>query len=261
MEKHHQESIEKFLDIYKNDLSILAILLGGSLAHGYAKSDADIDVLLIVDSEEFQKRKASNKLAFSLWDICTYENGYIDCKVADMDFLKKVSERGSDPARYAFKDNKILFSRNENLVELLSKITAFPKDQINERKKRFASQLLAWKWFYSEGVKKKNNYLILLAIQKIVLFSCRIILNENELLYPFHKWMLEEVKRAANKPKDFIIKIDELLKNHTAEKANEFCNQVLEFINFTEKTVDWPNYFLRDSEQNWIEHEPPIDDL
>ena len=86
-------------------------------------------------------------------------------------------------------------------------------------------------------------------------------MNENELLYPFHKWMLEEVKKAVNKPKDFIIKIDELLENHTAEKANEFCNQVLEFINFTEKTVDWPNYFLRDSEQNWVEHEPPIDDL
>ena len=28
MEKHHQESIEKFLGIYKKDSSILAILLG-----------------------------------------------------------------------------------------------------------------------------------------------------------------------------------------------------------------------------------------
>ncbi len=92
MEKHHQESIEKFLEIYKKDPSIIGILLGGSIAHGFAKPDSDIDVSIIVNTEEFQKRKASNKLAFSLWDICTYENGYIDCKVADINFLSKVSE-------------------------------------------------------------------------------------------------------------------------------------------------------------------------
>ncbi len=144
---------------------------------------------------------------------------------------------------------------------LLSSVAAFPKEKINERRNRFASQLLAWKWFYGEGVKKQNNYLIFLALQKIVLFSSRIILNENEQLYPYHKWMLEEVKKAIYKPDSIIIKIDELFENHTIERVNEFCKEVLDFINFTEKTVDWPNYFLKDSEQNWIEHEPPIDDL
>jgi predicted nucleotidyltransferase len=261
MEIHHQESIEKFLEIYKKDPSVLAILLGGSIAHGFARPGSDIDLLLIVSQEEFQKRKASNELAFCLRDICTYENGYIDCKIADLDFLSKVSEYGSDAAKYAFKDNKILFSRYENLNNLLSKISAFPKEKINERRKRFASQLLAWKWFYSEGVKKKNNYLIFLALQKIVLFSSRIILNENELLYPFHKWVLEEVKLAALKPKGIIKRIEELFEIHSIEKVNEFCKEILDFINFNEKTVDWPNYFLNDSEQNWIEHEPPIDDL
>ena len=51
--------------------------------------------------------------------------------------------------------------------------------------------------------------------------------------------MLEEVKKATNKPKDIIIKLSCYLKNHTTEKVNEFCNEVLEFIKFTEKTVDW----------------------
>jgi len=36
---------------------------------------------------------------------------------------------------------------------------------------------------------------------------------------------------------------------------------ILEFINYNEKSVDWPNYFLKDSEQNWINHEPPVDDI
>jgi len=261
MEKHHQESIDRFLKLYKKDTSILALLLGGSIAHGFAKSDSDIDILILVDSKEFQKRKDSNKLAFSLWDICTYENGYIDCKVTNMDSLIKVAERGSDPARYAYKDAKILFSKVDDLPDLLTKISAFPKDQVDERRRRFASQLLAWKWYYSEGVKKKNKYLLFLSLQKIVLFSSRIILNENEQLYPYHKWMLEEVKKAQKKPNDFLKNINKLFEHHTIENVNRFCEEVLKFIDFTEQTVDWPNYFLKDSEQNWIEHEAPIDDL
>jgi predicted nucleotidyltransferase len=261
MEKHHQESINKFLAMYKSDVSILAILLGGSIAHGFAKSDSDIDVCLLVDSQEFQKRKAANKLAFSLWDICTYEHGYIDCKVVDLEFLTRLAQQGSDAARYAFKDNKVLFSRVDNLQEILSNITIYPKDKIDERRQRFASQLLAWKWYYSEGLKKQNNYLVFLSLQKIVLFSSRLILNENELLYPYHKWLLKVVETAEKKPEGFLSKIDELFEGHTLETVNNFCQEILGFINFTERTVDWPNYFLKDSEQNWLAHEPPIDDL
>lgn len=261
MEKHHQESIDKFVAIYKEDPSILAILLGGSLAHGFASSDADIDVCLLVDSDEFQKRKAAHKLAFSLWDICTYEHGYVDCKVVDLALLTGIAQRGSDPARYAFKDNVILFSRVDNLEALLSEVTRYPKEQQAVRRKRFAAQLLAWKWYYSEGLKKQNTYLVFLALQKLVLFSSRIILNENELLYPYHKWLLRVVGTADKKPEGFLGKVDELLAAHTLESVNDFCQEVLTFINFTEQTVDWPNYFMKDSEQNWLEHEPPIDDL
>ena len=261
MEKHHQEAIDKFLELYTKDETILAVLLTGSIAHGFAKYDSDVDVCLIVTTDEYLKRKEQDKLAFSLWDICTYKNGYIDCKVADINFLQKIKSDGSDPARYAFKDSKILYSKVNDLQELLNDITKYPDDQHDERNKRFASQLLAWKWYYSEAVKKTNKYLVYLSIQKIVLFTARIILNENRLLYPYHKWMLAVLNTAKNKPSDLMQKIDELFVNHSLETVNSFCIEILEFINFTEKTVDWPNYFLKDSEQNWLEHEAPIDDL
>jgi predicted nucleotidyltransferase len=261
MEKHQQDAIDKFLALYTKDETLLAVLLGGSIAHGFSVYDSDIDVILLVSSDEFIKRKKQDKLAFSLWDICEYENGYIDCKVADINLLNKIKERGSDPARYAFKNNKILYSKINDLQKLLDEIARFPIDQKDERRKRFASQILAWKWYYSESLKKKNKYLVYLAIQKLVLFSCRIVLNENNMLYPFHKWMLKEVETAENKPRDFMSKIDVLLNENSLVKVNGFCDDIFNFINFTEKTVDWPNYFMRDSEQNWIEHDPPVDDL
>lgn len=261
MEKHHEEAIEKFLEIYKKDETILAILLGGSIAHGFSVYDSDIDIILIVDSNEYLKLKEQGKLAFSLWNICTYENGYIDCKVNDINFLYKIKEHGSDPARFAFKDNKILYSKVENLQTVLDEIAKFPEEQRDERRKRFASQLLAWKWYYSEALKKKNKYLVYLAIQKLILFSGRIILNENRLLYPYHKWMLKVLETAEHKPANLMQKIEDLFDNHSLVKVNNYCDEIFGFINFTEKTIDWPNYFLKDSEQNWIEHEAPIDDL
>lgn len=261
IERHHKEGIEKFLDRYTKDEAILAILLAGSIAHGFAEYNSDIDLCLIVSKDEYLKRRASNTLAFSLWDICTYENGYIDCKVVDLGFLKKVAQSGSDPARYAFKDNRILHSKIDGLQELLNKIATYPSRQKDERNRRFTAQILAWKWYYSEAVKKENKYLVYLAIQKLILFAGRIILNENQQLYPFHKWMLREVESAKIKPANLMQKVDNLLNNHSLEMVNGFCEDILKFIDFTEKTVDWPNYFLKDSEQNWLNHEAPVDDI
>lgn len=261
LEKHHKESLDKFLRIYENDETVLGILLCGSIAHGYSKADSDIDICLVVSDEEFVKRKKEDALTFGIFDICTYENGYIDCKVADLEFLEKTARYGSDPARYAFKDCEILLSRIDNLNEVISRIAVYPTHKIDERRNRFVSQLLAWKWYYGEAVKKRNQYLINLSLHKLVLFSARIILNENKLLYPFHKWMLAELERAYRKPENLINKINDLLDSHSTEKINKYCEMILQFINFTEKSVDWPNYFLRDSEQNWLEHEAPVDDL
>lgn len=261
MENQHQEAIDKFLDRFKTDTTILAILLGGSLAHGFAESDSDIDVALIVDEAEYERRKRENKLAFSLWDICTYAGGYVDCKVVSLDFLQKISERGSDPARYAFKDNAVLFSRIENLEQLLAGVSRFPTAEKAVRRERFAAQLLAWRWFYSEGVKKQNSYLILLAAQKMVLFSCRLILNENEMLYPYHKWLLRETAKAQHKPDRFDESVQKLLAGHDLPLVGQFCAQVMEFLGIEEKSLDWPNHFLHDSELNWLAHEPPIDDV
>lgn len=261
MRSHHQKSIDTFVGLYQNESSVLVLLLCGSIAHGFDKPESDIDVCIVVTPEEYEKRKAENKLAFSLHDICSYPNGYIDCKVVDINFLKKIAKQGSDAIRYAFKNNTVLYSKIENIQSLLDNITRYPIEQVAERRKRFASQLLAWKWYYSEAVKKENKYLEFLAIQKLVLFSSRIVLNENELLYPFHKWMLRVVETAKQQPDQFTHRINGLLESHTLEKVNQFCEDIFNYIDFTEKTVDWPNYFLKDSEQNWINHEPPIDDL
>ena len=261
METHHQTAIEDFLKLYRDKPEFIAILLAGSLAHGYAKPDSDIDIMLVADEREYAKRKADGKLAFSLWDICTYPGGYIDCKVVSLVALAEIADRGSDAARYAFKDAKILAGATVELAAALAKTCRFPQEKQADRQYRFVCQLLAWKWYMSQAVAKQNAYLVHLAAHKVILFACRIILNLNQMLYPYHKWLLEETKRAPRQPAEFQKILAEFAQAPDFGWAQSLTDAVLAFIGVAEPGTDWPNRFMADSELNWLDHEPPVDDL
>jgi hypothetical protein len=100
-----------------------------------------------------------------------------------------------------------------------------------------------------------------LSTQKLVLFASRVILNSNEALYPYHKWLLEETRRAPMKPGGLTDMLDEFLHHPSFERAQQVSDTVLGFVGVKEQEVDWPNQFLVDSEMNWLAHEAPVDDL
>lgn len=261
MEEHHSAAINDFLSLYKTREGFVAFLLAGSLAHGFAKKNSDIDIIIVATEEEYERRKRQSKLAFSIWDICKYPGGYVDCKVVSIHTLEGIAEKGSDPARYAFKDVRVLYSRETKLPDVLERLTRYPTEQTSERQRRFACQLLAWKWYMSQAEEKNNQYLLHLATQKVTLFSCRLVLNFNAQLYPYHKWLLEEIRRSPKKPDGFLPLIDALLAKPSFELAQKITNNVFDFLGLIEKDIDWPNQFMSDSEMNWIDHEAPIDDI
>lgn len=261
MEAHHSKAIDDFLAKYAARDEFVAILLVGSLAHGFAKVSSDIDIILVATEDEYQRQEREKHLAFSLWDICTYPGGYIDCKVVSLASLDQVAERGSDPARYAFKDATVLFSRTEALDSVLKRVTRFPIEQKAAREHRFICQVLAWKWYMSQAEENKNAYLVHLATQKLALFASRVILNRNEALYPYHKWLLAETKKAPIKPEGFLETLEVLLGSPSFATAQKLADLLFEFVGMKEKDVDWPNQFMVDSEMNWLTHEAPVDDL
>jgi predicted nucleotidyltransferase len=261
MEKHHRDAIAKFVDIYAIQESVLAILVVGSIAHGFEKPNSDIDVILVVDDDEYESRVRNGKLAFSLQDLCTYEGGYVDCKVVNLSFLNLVSKQGSDAARYAFEGAQVEFSRIPDLEGTLEHVVKFPVEEQGSRRHRFISQVLAWRWFFSQGVEKDDHYLMSLAANKLILFGCRIILNENEMLFPFHKWLIARTREAKKKPERFDAIIEKLASRPDYEVAKELVELLLEFLGLEEKSVDWPNQFMVDTEFNWLYKQTPVDDL
>ncbi|HWA85545.1 MAG TPA: nucleotidyltransferase domain-containing protein [Opitutus sp.] len=262
MEKHHADSIRNLVSEFEKDSSVRALVLGGSIAHGFARTDSDIDVSIVVDAEEYRRRQREHRLHYNNRTLCTYD-GYIDGKYVDLDFLRLVAERGSEPARFAYDGAQVLFSRIDGLEALLAEIVRYPVEGKRERIERFGAQLLAWRWFFSEGVRQENAYLRTLAISKLVLFGCRAVLAENERLFPFHKWMLRVTASAKRRPAGLMGAIDGLLTAPTGEKVDGYVRGVLAFAGIDHDVANaaWPTTFMKDTELTWVREKAGIDEI
>jgi hypothetical protein len=261
MYPHHEESIQNVRAHFEQEPEILALLLGGSIAHGFAGPTSDVDVMFVISDQDHQKRLQSGQMAFFTTDMVTYKGGYVDGKYVGMNLLEKVAECGSEPARFAFADTRILFSRINGLDDVLRRVTRYPVEGKIERIKRFSAQLEAWKWFTEEGLKRDNHYLLGMAVSKLALFGGRLILAHNELLYPYHKWFLKVLEQAPEKPEGLIPALQSMCETPTAESVQQFYDTVRGFRKWEMPDTFWPNQFMIDSELNWMSGMTPVDDL
>lgn len=260
---HHRATIDNVVTELESDPEVLALLLTGSLAHGFATDGSDVDIALVVSAEEYRRRSAERQLGYFSFDLATYEGGYVDGKYVDVDFLRSVARSGSEPARFAFADARILFSRVDGLEDLLARVVRYPVEGRDERITRFCAQLLAWQWYFGEGAGRNDRYLMTLATQKVVLFACRVVLARNELLYPFHKWLLRVTASAPDRPEGLLADVEDLLAEPTRGRIDALCAQVFEHygIDLTDLVFEWGNHFLVDNELTWMSGHTPIDDL
>jgi hypothetical protein len=219
-------------------------------------------VAIILTDAAMARQRASGKLHYNNRTLCAYD-GYIDGKYMDLDFLRLVAQRGSDPIRYAFEGNQILCSRLPGLEPLLADIVRYPVAEKAERLKRFAAQLLAWRWYYREGVRQQSAYLLTLAAQKLTLFTCRLILTHNEMLYPYHKWMLRVTQSAPHQPAGLAAALAQLPSPPGWEWVDRHVRDTLAFtgVDFATADAAWPTRFMQDSELRWMTTEAAIDDL
>jgi len=265
MYAHHGETIDRIKDAFAGRDDILAVLLGGSVAHGFCTETSDVDIMIIVSGEEYAKRRDTDQMLY--WDntLAAYAGGYVDGKYISIDFMEKVRERGSEPARFAFQDARIILSRIEGLTELLAEITRYPAKGKDMRMARFYAQLEAWKWYAGEAMRHGNAYLLNLAVSKLVLFGGRLILTHNELLYPYHKWFLRVLSDAPDKPEGLMELINILLHTANLEIVETFFIRIKDFQQWVGDDISfgqsWGQLFMYDSELNWLTGHTPVDDL
>jgi predicted nucleotidyltransferase len=261
MQPHHHESINNVVEYFKQQPEAQALLLAGSLAHGFGIPSSDVDILILVSEEDYARRLETNDIHFFNKELCTYEGGYVDGKYVGRQFLEKVAAKGSDPARFAFKDAMILYSNISWLEPLLQTVTRYPREQKADRLKRFYAQFEAWHWFGGEAVRHNNHYLLTTAASKMALFGGRLILTHNELLYPFHKWFPRVLASAAEKPTDMIEKMEAMLASPHQDTIEPFFSSIKEFKQWETVPGGWPVQFVADSEWTWMDDKSAIEDL
>ena len=261
MYPHHIQSIQNIIEYFPRDPEVLALLLGGSIAHGFETPTSDVDILILVSDEDYKKRLAENRVHFFNMDLCTYEGGYVDGKYLGLNFIEQVRQKGSEPARFAFADSRILLSKVDGLSEEIQKVAEYPRAEKADRIKRFYGQFEAWHWYCQESLRLKNTYLLGTSVSKFILFSGRLILAHNELLYPYHKWFLGVLERANNKPEGLLQSIQRLNATPTADNIESLYKMVKSFQPWIKGEFNWPTQFMFDSELNWLEGNTPVDDL
>lgn len=261
MHSHHSESIQNVKEYFQNDPEVQALLLSGSIAHGFESPTSDVDLMIFVSEEDYQKRFQTGQLHFFNRDLCTYEGGYVDGKYLSLNFVQQVLEKGSEPARFAFEGSRVLFSRVDGFGEDICEIARYPIAEKAERIKRFYAQFEAWHWYCGEALSKRNGYLLGTSVSKFILFGGRLILAHNERLYPYHKWFLRVLEQAKDKPAGLMDSIQALTESPTTENIEAFYEKVKTFQPWSDNPYHWPVQFLLDSELNWMDAKTPVDDL
>ena len=261
MYKHHEESIHNVVQYFQDNPEVEALILGGSIAHGFASAVSDVDLMILISDENFAKRLSEGNLQFFNQELCTYAEGYVDGKYLGMSHLMQVAAKGSDPARFAFQDAQVLFSRDSSIESLIQSIVHYPVDQKTERMQRFYAQFEAWHWYVGEALKHENRYLLSTSISKMVLFGGRLVLTHNELLYPYHKWFLRVLAGAKEKPSELLTCIENLYQMPSAENTQLFYELIKNFREWPAPEKSWPAQFMLDSELNWQTGATPVDDL
>ncbi len=259
MYPHHRQTLDNITSHLAKADETLGILLVGSIAHGFEQPGSDVDIMVVVPDDVFEERKARGELTAIDLDNCTYDGGYIDIKYVSLKLMDRVRDIGSEPARFAYHGASLVFSRDERIAPLIAEIARYPTERKTDNLKRFFAQIQAWNWYRGEAVKHDNAYLLNHAMDNLILFGGRLLLAENEVLYPSHKWFMRVLSGVREKPDGVMDLIDDVLTTRDAAKIEQLYEIIAGFREWP--NARWSHQFMIDSELNWLMGQTPVADI
>jgi Nucleotidyltransferase domain len=236
---------------------VLAVVVGGSVAHGLARPDSDVDLMLVLEDGELERRPA---LTFGDADVADYDGGYADVKLVARSFLDEVAERGSEPARWAFEDAFVVWSCDDGIEAALAAACAYPEAGVEQRLLDFVSHAAIAAWYVGEGVKRGDPYLTQYAAWHAVLYAGRAVLAHNRRLFPFHKWFMHALERAPERPARLLDDAYALLRAPDLETAKRVAADVQDFTGLHPTISESAASFMRRTEWSWRAGGAPFED-
>ncbi|GGI57885.1 nucleotidyltransferase domain-containing protein [Winogradskyella haliclonae] len=257
---HHQDAINNLVKEYQNDERYEALIIGGSVAKGYAKPDSDIDFMMVATDKEFKNLQKTGDFFINRTDLTDYPNGFVDGKVIDMDYLRQVIDRGNEPTRAAFDGAIIAFSRVDDLAGIIHAIQQYPEADRDQKIRKFYSMAFIQNWLMGEAERHDNIYTKSRAASQLVLFAGRLILAYNRVLFPYHKWFYEYLSRCNAKPRNLIKEMNQVLNQPSVKNANRLFESVRGFRDWNIIDIEAFHWFMEDVEWSWRDNKFPLED-
>ena len=257
---HHQRAIDRLADAYLEDPRFLGLIIGGSVAKGYAREDSDIDFLIIATDEVFEEHRSAHDLFINRRDLCDYDGGHVDGKIINLAFLQDVAERGNEPSRAAFEGAFPAYSHVPGLDDLLRRIPVYPEIGHDERVKAFYSMAFIQHWLFQEAARHENLYTLTRAASQLALFAGRLILAHNRKLFPYHKWLSRALESVPEKPAEFMTCFNALLNDPRSKHATALFEQTRDFHDWGVSDLQAYTWFMTDVEWSWMTGQTPIED-
>jgi len=257
---HHQRAIDRLASAYRDDPEFRGLIIGGSVAKGFARDDSDVDFMIIATDEAFERRLAARDLFINRTDLCDYDGGFVDGKIINLAFLEDVAEKGNEPSRAAFEGAFVPYSHVDNLDALVQRIAVYPEAGHDERIKAFYCMAFMQHWLFHEAERHGNRYTMTRAASQLALFAGRLILACNRRLFPFHKWLPKTLESVHEKPRDFMARFDDVLNEPVGDNATALFECVRDFQDWGVSDLEAYTWFMTDVEWSWMSGRTPIED-
>mgnify|MGYP001813100122 FL=1 len=257
---HHQRAIDRLIAAYRDDPRFRALIIGGSVAKGCARTDSDVDFLIVATDETYERHRAARDLFINRRDLCDYDGCFVDGKIINLAFLADLEKKGNEPSRAAFEGAFTAFSHVPNLDALLQRIPVYLEAGHDERIRVFYSMAFMQHWLVHEAERHRNSYALIRAASQLALFTGRLILAHNRRLFPYHKWLPRALESAPDKPVDLMSRFNVLLREPCGDHATALFERVRCFRDWRVTDLEAYTWFMTDVEWSWMSGTTPIED-
>ncbi|MGI5959724.1 MAG: nucleotidyltransferase domain-containing protein [Massiliimalia sp.] len=263
MYQHHKDSLEKMIQYFteidpKKD-EIIAIVFGGSVAKGCERPDSDLDAMIILTDSMYETLREQRRTAECIHGYCTYPEGYFDIKYYNKEFLWEVAQKGSEPARNAFLKARCVYTKDPEIPGLVEQISRFP---VEEQEDKMLSLYAAFRinTGYFWNMSHEDVFLRTKAVTEIVLYGLRMLLEENQVLFPCPKSLYKAVRSLEHKPEGILEKADALLIRKDDESKADFVNTLMDFLDYEPPADQYLalSRYVEDNELWWKNPRPLV---
>lgn len=228
MNQHHEDSIKNMITHYRGDPDIIALFLIGSVATGTERPDSDLDGVAIVSNENYEKRAENSILEEVIHGKCTYAGGYFDVHYMSREVLERLAASGAEPMRNMFSCTRVLFSDDPDLPAIAAQIPVFQKSEVPEKRLSYYCTMSMFSSYFLKACKA-DGFMRLHIADGMIYNLYKLILLENEVLFPSVRKLEMTVIGVKNKPEGIVEKCHALIKTLSEEGFDDILKSYHEW--------------------------------